>query len=84
MDSGGWIAAVAAAIALVAAFALRTRAPSLLVGAILAAAGAGIAWGGMMIQPDPSVGEHVAAVALLAFLVPAHVRIVLGPLGPTR
>jgi hypothetical protein len=36
----------------------------------------------MLIQADPSIGEFVAAVAMLAGLVPAHVRIVLGPFGP--
>jgi hypothetical protein len=38
----------------------------------------------MLLQPDPSTGEFVVAVAALAFLVPAHVRIVLGPFGPQK
>ncbi|MGH2710958.1 MAG: hypothetical protein ACRDH9_07125 [Actinomycetota bacterium] len=84
MDNGGWIVAVSASAALAAALVLRSRAPGPLVVGILAIAGAGLGWGGMLIQPDPSVGEFVAAVALLAGLVPAHVRIVLGPFGPQR
>ena len=77
-----WIVAGAAAAALLTAFFLRTRIPAGLVAAVLAVAGAGLGWGGMLLRPDPSVGEFVAAVVLLAVLVPAHVRIVLGPFGP--
>lgn len=70
--------------ALVTAFLLRTRMPGVLVAAALTLAGVGLGWGGMLVQPDPSTGEVIAAVAALAFLVPAHVRIVLGPFGPQR
>lgn len=76
--------AICGVVALLAAFFLRRRLPAEAVTAILLAAGAGIGWGGMLLQPEPSIGEHIAAVALLAFLVPAHVRIVLGPFGPQR
>lgn len=84
MEPGTWIVAVAATVALAAAFALRTRAPALAVVAVLSLAGAAIGCGGMLLQPDPSIGERIVAVAGLAFLVPAHVRIVLGPFGPQR
>lgn len=84
METGGWIAAGAASLGLAVALLLRSRLPAVAVLVILAAAGAGIGWGGMLIQPDPSIGELVAAVGLLAILVPAHVRIVLGPFGPPR
>jgi hypothetical protein len=36
----------------------------------------------MLIRPDPTAGELGAAVVGLAVLVPAHVRIVIGPFGP--
>ena len=52
--------------------------------AVLALAGAGIGWGAMLIQPDPSAGEFAAAIVILGVLIPAHVRIVLGPFGPPR
>lgn len=84
METGGWIAAFAATAGLVAAFFLRARAPAVLVTVVLAAAGGGIGWGGMLIQDDPSVGEFAAAVVMLAVLLPAHVRIVLGPFEPRR
>jgi hypothetical protein len=81
VDGAGLIAA-SAAVGLAAAFLLRRRIPSLAVAGILMLAGAGVGWGGMLLQPDPSTGEFVAAVAMLAVLIPAHVRIVLGPFGP--
>jgi len=74
----------AAAVALTAAFVLRRRTSALLVAAVLTIAGAAIGWGGMLLQPDPSRGEFIVAVVALAFLVPAHVRIVLGPFGPQK
>ena len=81
-DAAIWIVVAAAAVALLAAFPLRTRLPAPLVAVTLAVAGGGLGWGGMILRPDPSVGEFVAAVVLLAVLVPAHVRIVLGRFGP--
>jgi hypothetical protein len=76
------IVVAAAAIALLTAFLLRTRIPAPLVTVVLAVAGGALGWGGMLMRPDPSTGELVAAVVLLAVLVPAHVRIVLGRFGP--
>jgi hypothetical protein len=84
LDQGAWLAAISATIALGTALLLRRRLSSTAVAVLLALTGAGIAWGGMLIQPDPSTGEFVAAVAILAVLLPAHVRIVLGPFGPQR
>ena len=84
MEPGAWIVAASAAVALVTAFFLRRRIAPQAVAPILAVAGGGIAWGGMCLQRDPSAGEFVAAVAILVVLIPAHVRIVLGPFGPPR
>lgn len=81
MDTGTSIVVAAAVLALTAAFVLRPRLPAPLVAVLLGLSGAGIAWGGMLIRPDPSIGEVVAAVVMLALLAPAHVRIVLGPFG---
>jgi hypothetical protein len=79
----GWaIVAASAAVAVITGFVLRTRLPAAVVTVVLAAAGAGLAWGGMLLRPDPSAGEVVLAVAMMAVLVPAHVRIVLGRFGP--
>jgi hypothetical protein len=82
VDPGTWIVLASAVVGLLAAFPLRTRLPAVLVVLILALCGAGLGWGGMLLRPDPSTGEFVAAVAVLAILVPAHVRIVLGRFGP--
>jgi hypothetical protein len=81
-DVAIWIVAAAAAVALLTAFLLRTRIPAPLVTVALTVAGGALGWGGMLMRPDPSLGEFVAAVVLLAVLVPAHVRIVLGRFGP--
>ena len=81
---GPWLVAISAAVALITAFLLRTRLPAQAVAGLLATAGAGIGWGGMLLQEAPSTGEFVAAVAALTLLAPAHVRIVLGPFGPSR
>lgn len=84
MRAGAWIVIASVVTGLTVAFVLRNRLPSALVAAVLAACGTGIAWGGMLLREDPPVGEVVAAVVLLGALVPAHVRIVLGPFGPRR
>lgn len=75
------VTAASAVVALLAAFILRRRLPATSVVAVLVVCGAGLGWGGMLLQDDPSIGELAAAVILLAALVPAHVRIVLGPFG---
>lgn len=82
MDPAGWLVAASTAVALATTFFLRTRAPAWIVAELLAVAGVGIGAGGMLYQPAPSIGEFAAAVVALAILVPAHVRIVLGPFGP--
>jgi hypothetical protein len=84
VEIGGWIAAAGAAVALTTALLLRDRVHAAAVLPLLVLAGASVGWGGMLLQDAPSPGEFVAAVALLAILVPAHVRIVLGPFGPRR
>jgi hypothetical protein len=81
---GWWIVGAAAVLGLITAFWLRTRLPYAAVFVILMAVGAGIAWGGLLLRPDPSAGEVVLTVALLSVLVPFHVRIVVGRFGPGR
>jgi hypothetical protein len=73
----------AAAVGLITAFWLRTRLPAALVVTVLAAVGAALGWGGMLLRTAPSRGEVVGAIVLLAVLVPAHVRVVLGRFGPS-
>lgn len=84
MDPAVWIVAASAALGLATAFGLRARGPGWVVAGLLAASGAGVGWGGMLLRPAPSAGEVAIAVGGLALLVPAHVRIVLGPLGRRR
>jgi hypothetical protein len=84
VSAGAWIVVASVAVGLVLAFVLRNLLPAMVVALALAVCGAGIAWGGMLLRADPPAGEVVAAVVVLAALVPAHIRIVLGPFGPRR
>jgi hypothetical protein len=71
-------------LALLTALVLRSRLAAVVVAALLTAAGAGIAAGGLFIRGGPSPAEIVATVVVLTILVPAHARVVLGPFGPRR
>lgn len=71
----------ASAIALLVAFILRTRLPGPVVTGVLAAAGAGLGTGALLVQDDPSGADWWATLIGLAVLVPFHARVVLGPLG---
>jgi hypothetical protein len=82
VSAGAWIVVASVSAGFLVAFVLRNRLPAVLVAVTLAASGAGIAWGGMLLRDDPPTIEVVAAVVVLGALVPAHVRIVLGPFGP--
>ncbi len=75
--------AVGAAVALVAAFALRTRAPAPVVTGVLVLCGLALGVGASLVQDHVSTTNWVLTVLLLSLLVPAHVRIMLGPFGPT-
>ena len=79
---GAWVAAVAAAVALLVTFVLRTRLPAAVTIPLMVAASAALAWGGMLLHEDTSGFEVVLAVAAMAVMGPLHVRIVLGPYGP--
>ena len=78
------VVVVSSAIALATAFLGRRRLPAPAVAVLLAIAGGTLAWGILLLQPSPSVGESVGSIVLLALLLPAHVRYVLGPFGPRR
>jgi hypothetical protein len=82
VEPGVVLIILAGAVVLLTAFVLRTRTPAVVGISLLALAGAGFGWGVMMLRPDPSMGEWIAAAGLLAILTPAHVRIVLGRFGP--
>ena len=83
MHAGVVLLVSSSALMALTAFVLRTRVPAAMGVLLLAAAGGAFGWGVLLLQPDPSVGESVAAVGLLTILTPAHVRIVLGRFGPS-
>ena len=74
--------AVGAAVALATAFFVRTRAPAALVAAILTLCGLALGAGALLVQDHVSTTNWVLTLVLVGFLVPGHVRIVLGPFGP--
>jgi hypothetical protein len=76
-----WAIAAGVVVAAATAFWFRTRLAAPVGIALMVASSALIAWGVTALQPAPSAGEAAFAVALLAVLGPAHVRVVLGPYG---
>ena len=80
-NAGVVVLAVSWTLGLAAAFILRPRVAPPVTLVLLVAAGAGLGFGGMMLRPNVHPAEFASAVVLLAVLVPAHVRIVLGPYG---
>lgn len=82
--AGAAVLAVSWVVALTAAFILRPRVAPPITLVLLVLAGAGLGLGGMMLRLDPHPAERIVAIVLLAVLVPAHVRIVLGAYGRRR
>jgi hypothetical protein len=84
MHDGVGIALIVAGavVALATAFLLRTRVPAFLVAVVLAVCGVALGVGVLLVQDHVSTANWILTVALLAFLVPAHVRVVLGRFGP--
>ena len=74
------VAAAGVLAGLTVAFGLRTRWPAGVVAGALALCGAALSWGSL-VALDGSTAEHAVLIPLMAFLVPFHVRVVLGPLG---
>ena len=84
MHDGAGVALIVAggAIGLVTALLLRTRAPAIVIAGVLTGCGLALGAGALLVQDHVSTTNWVLTLALIAFLVPAHVRIVLGPFGP--
>ncbi len=80
-ETGIGLIVAAAGLASLAAFLLRTRLPGRVVFGLLAASGAALGTGGLLVQHDVGAPDWVVTVASLAVLVPFHVRVVLGRLG---
>ena len=70
-----------AAAGLLVALVLRTRAPAALVAVVLVASGVATGAGALLVQDHVSTTNWTLTLLLLSFLVPAHVRVVLGPFG---
>ena len=86
MDTALGAALIASSCAelLVVAFVLRPRIPALPSMALAAIGGAALAAGALLVQRHASAGDWAVAVPAMAFLAPAHIRVVLGPFGPLK
>jgi hypothetical protein len=68
---------------LILATVLRRRLGAPVVVALLAASGAAVAAGALLLQTrGAGPVEWAVAVGFLSFVAPAHARIVFGPFGP--
>jgi hypothetical protein len=74
--------AAGAAGALLTALLLRTRLSAAAVLVLLVAFGACIGAGALIVQDRPGLADWAVTVPLVALLLPAHVRILLGRFGP--
>jgi hypothetical protein len=83
VNTGLGIALIVGAVIVLLAvgFVLRERLPRVVGIAIATAAGAGIGAGALLVQDQASAADWAVVVPVIAFLAPAHVRIVLGPFG---
>jgi len=87
-----WMRPVAGALTLVAcavailftASFLRTRLPRTAIDALLAAEGAGLAVGGLLLLDDVGTASWIAGPVALAILTPLHVRALFAGEGPFR
>jgi hypothetical protein len=83
-ELGVTLIVVASAQLALVAVVLRGRAPagpSLALGAL---GGAALAAGALLVQPHASIADWAVATSAMAFLAPAHIRIVLGPFRPLK
>ncbi|MFM7718146.1 MAG: hypothetical protein ACKO8G_01435 [Actinomycetota bacterium] len=69
----------AALVMLVAITAGRQRLRTLPLTLALAASGAAVATGGLMVQEGVTLGDRVLAIAVLAAITPLHLRVAFGP-----
>ena len=75
---------VSSLIGLVFAFVVRRKAPATFVAAVLAGCGLTLGIGSLLVLRHVSATNWTLTLVLMMILVPAHVRVVLGPFGPPR
>lgn len=83
-DAGGVILIVAGALGvLVTAFLLRRRLPAPAVFVLAAVFSVTLTGGALVVQDRVTTADWVVALTAMAVLGPAHVRVLLGPFGPS-
>ncbi len=84
-DVAGWaIVAFSTATLAIGASVLRRRISGVLMTLIAAAAGAGVALGGLLVVGDVGLGSWIVAPLVLGVAVPLQVRALFAPGGPFR
>lgn len=74
----------ASLVGIAVALPLRSRLPLGLRDGLLAAAGAGLGVGGLLLQTGVELGSWIVAPLLLAIVAPLHVRALFARGGPYR
>jgi len=78
----GVVLIVAGALAWIAvSFGLRTRAPKVVVAAVLAGSGALLAAGGLLVQDGVTDAEWILTLSWMAVAACLQTRMMLGPFG---
>jgi hypothetical protein len=68
-------------VGLAFAFPLRRKAPAVVVAVVLALCGLALGAGALLVLQHVSATNWTITLVLMTILVPAHVRVVLGPFG---
>jgi hypothetical protein len=82
--AGVGLIAVSGAVMLLGLVALRSGRAVTPWSVVLAAAGAGVAAGGLLVQDQPGVASWVVALPLGALFSVVHARALFAPGGPLR
>jgi hypothetical protein len=81
----GWAVVATSTVGLgIVVLALRRMPPGALITTVAAAAGAGVAVGGLLVIGDVGVASWIVAPLVLGVAVPLQVRALLAPGGPFR
>ena len=84
MELGTVLLVVAAAAMVATTFTLRTRLPAGAIDLLLAAEGASLAVGGLLLVGDVGVASWLVGPLVVAVMAPLHVRVLFAGEGPFR
>jgi hypothetical protein len=83
-DGTGFVLIVSGALGILAtAFLLRRRLPAPVVFVLAAGCSVALTAGALVVQDDTTTADWIVALTAMGLLGPAHVRVLLGPFGPS-